>query len=159
MNFSHIKKNKQINMVDISEKGVNSREAHAYGLVKFNFNTFKKIIDDEGPKGEIFNTARLAGIMAAKKTHELIPLCHNITINSVKINFKINSENSTLEIFTIVKSNTKTGVEMEALTGCATCCLTLYDMCKSFDKTITIKEIKLTYKSGGKSGEFKNDNI
>ncbi len=159
MNFSHIKKNKQINMVDISEKNINSREAHAYGLVKFNLNTFKKIIEDGSPKGEIFNTARLAGIMAAKKTHELIPLCHNITINSVTIDFKINSENSTLEIISIVKSNTKTGVEMEALTACATCCLTLYDMCKSFDKTITIKEIKLIFKSGGKSGEFINDNI
>ncbi len=159
MNFSHIKKNNQINMVDVSSKNDNSREARAYGLIEFNKKYFKKIINYNSPKGEIFNTSRLAGIMAAKKTSELIPLCHNINLNTISIDFETNLKNSTIRVFSIAKSNSKTGVEMEALTACAISCLTIYDMCKSLDKAIIIREIKLLYKSGGKSGDFVNDNI
>ena len=159
MNFSHLKNNKEIRMVDISNKKTTSREAHAVAVIKFNSKTFKRIVLDESPKGSIFNTAILAGTLAAKKTHELIPLCHNINLSSINIDFKIIKKNSSVEVNSIVKSSYKTGVEMEALTACSIACLTIYDMCKSFDKEIIINKIRLKYKSGGKSGEYKNDKI
>ena len=159
MNFSHLKNNKEIQMVDISNKKTTSREARAVAIIKFSSKTFKKIVLDDSPKGSIFNTAILAGTLAAKKTHELIPLCHNINLSSININFKIDKKNSSVEVISIVKSNYKTGVEMEALTSCSIACLTIYDMCKSFDKEIIINNVRLIYKSGGKSGKYKNDKI
>ena len=159
MNFSHLKNNKEIQMVDISNKKTTSREARAVAIIKFSSKTFKKIILDDSPKGSIFNTAVIAGTLAAKKTHELIPLCHNINLSSINIDFKIIKKNSSVEVNSIVKSSYKTGVEMEALTACSIACLTIYDMCKSFDKEIIINKIRLKYKSGGKSGEYKNDKI
>ena len=159
MNFSHLKNNKEIRMVDISNKKTTSREAHAVAVIKFNSKTFKRIVLDESPKGSIFNTAILAGTLAAKKTHELIPLCHNINLSSVSIDFKIKKKTSSVEVISIVKSNYMTGVEMEALTSCSIACLTVYDMCKSFDKEIIINNVRLRYKSGGKSGMNKDDKI
>ena len=159
MSFSHLKNNKEVRMVDISNKKITYREAHAVAVIEFNEKTFKKIISDQSPKGPIFNTAILAGTLAAKKTHELIPLCHNINLSSINIDFKIITKNSSVEVNSIVKSSYKTGVEMEALTACSIACLTIYDMCKSFDKEIIINKIRLKYKSGGKSGEYKNDKI
>ena len=159
MNFSHLKNKKEVQMVDISKKKSTSREARAVAIVKFSSKTFKKIVSDDSPKGSIFNTAILAGTLAAKKTHELIPLCHNINLSSVNINFKVDKRNSSLEVMTIVKSIYMTGVEMEALTSCSVACLTIYDMCKSFDKEIIINNIRLIYKSGGKSGKYKSDKI
>ena len=159
MNFSHLKNNKEVRMVDISNKKITYREARAVAIIEFSSTTFKKIISDQSPKGSIFNTAILAGTLAAKKTHELIPLCHNINLSSININFKIITKNSSVEVNSIVKSSYKTGVEMEALTACSIACLTIYDMCKSFDKEIIINKIRLKYKSGGKSGEYKNDKI
>ncbi len=159
MSFTHIKKNKEVKMVDISKKTKTEREAHASAKIKFTKKTFKKITLDESPKGTIFNTAILAGTIAAKKTYELIPLCHNINLCSININFKVDEDNSSVEVKSVVKSNTTTGVEMEALTACSVACLTIYDMCKSFDKKIVINDIRLVYKSGGKSGEYIDDNI
>ena len=159
MSFSHLKNNKEVQMVDISNKKTTSREARAVAIIKFSFKTFKKIVLDDSPKGSIFNTAILAGTLAAKKTHELIPLCHNINLGSVNINFKIDKKNSSVEVIAIVKSTYMTGVEMEALTSCSIACLTIYDMCKSFDKEIIINNVRLIYKSGGKSGKYKNDKI
>ena len=159
MKFSHLKNNKEIRMVDISKKKVTERKAQAIAIVKFKKKTFEKILLNETQKGEIFNTARIAGIIGAKKTSDLIPLCHNININSIKIELKIKKENYSIEITSEVKSNNKTGVEMEALTACSLACLTIYDMCKSLDKTILINEIKLLSKSGGKSGDYKYDSI
>ncbi len=159
MKFTHLKKNKEIKMVDISKKKNTRREARARAIVKFSIQTFKKVVLDDSPKGTIFNTAALAATMAAKKTHELIPLCHNINLSSVDIDFKIIKKNSEVEVISIVKSNSKTGVEMEALTACSLAALTIYDMCKSFDKKIIINDIKLLFKSGGKSGNFEDDNI
>ncbi len=158
MKFSHLKNNKEIRMVDISKKKVTERKAQAIAIVKFKKKTFEKILLNETQKGEIFNTARIAGIIGAKKTSDLIPLCHNININSIKIDFKI-KRNHSIEITSEVKSSNKTGVEMEALTACSVTCLTIYDMCKSLDKTIVISEIKLLSKSGGKSGNYKYDSI
>lgn len=156
MKFSHLK-NKKINMVDISSKETTSRVAEATNEIKFNKNTFKKIVELGSEKGDIFNTARCAGILAAKKTSELIPLCHNIDLNSININFEVNKKKSIILVHVKVKSNSKTGVEIEALVASAIASLTIYDMCKAIDKAIIINDLRLKYKSGGKSGEFKND--
>jgi len=156
MKFSHLK-NKKINMVDISSKKITSRIAEAKNEIKFKKNTFKKIIELGSEKGEIFNTARCAGILAAKKSSELIPLCHNIDLSSISIDFEVNTKKSIILVHVKVKSNGKTGVEIEALTAAAIASLTIYDMCKAIDKAIIINDLRLQYKSGGKSGEFKND--
>ena len=156
MKFSHLK-NKKINMVDISSKETTSRVAKATNEIKFNKNTFKKIVELGSEKGDIFNTARCAGILAAKKTSELNPLCHNIDLNSININFEVNKKKSIILVHVKVKSNSKTGVEIEALVASAIASLTIYDMCKAIDKAIIINDLRLQYKSGGKSGEFKND--
>ena len=156
MKFSHLK-NKKINMVDISSKKITSRIAEATNEIKFKKSTFKRIIELGSEKGEIFNTARCAGILAAKKTSELIPLCHNIDINSVSVDFTIDKKRMVILVHVKVKSNGKTGVEIEALIASAIASLTIYDMCKAIDKAIIINDLKLQYKSGGKSGEFKND--
>jgi cyclic pyranopterin phosphate synthase len=156
MKFSHLK-NKKINMVDISSKKITSRIAEATNEIKFKKNTFKKIIELGSEKGDIFNTARCAGILAAKKTSELIPLCHNIDINSISVDFTIDKKRMVILVHVKVKSNGKTGVEIEALIASAIASLTIYDMCKAIDKSIIINDLKLKYKSGGKSGEFKND--
>ena len=158
MKFSHLK-NKKINMVDISSKKITSRIAEATNEIKFKKNSFKKIIELGSEKGEIFNTARCAGILAAKKTSELIPLCHNIDLNTISIDFDINKKKSIILVHVKVKSNGKTGVEIEALIASAIASLTIYDMCKAIDKAIIINDLKLRYKSGGKSGEFRNDNV
>ena len=156
MKFSHLK-NKKINMVDISSKEITSRIAEATNEIKFKKSTFKKIIELGSEKGEIFNTARCAGILAAKKTSELIPLCHNIDLNTISIDFEVNKKKLIVLVHVKVKSNGKTGVEIEALLASAIASLTIYDMCKAIDKAIIINDLKLRYKSGGKSGEFKND--
>ena len=156
MKFSHLK-NKKINMVDISSKEITSRIAEATNEIKFKKKSFKKIIELGSEKGEIFNTARCAGILAAKKTSELIPLCHNIDLNTINIDFEINKKMSKILVHVKVKSNGKTGVEIEALIASAIASLTIYDMCKAIDKAIIINDLKLQYKSGGKTGEFKND--
>ena len=156
MKFSHLK-NKKINMVDISSKKITSRIAEAKNEIKFKKNTFKKITELGSEKGEIFNTARCAGILAAKKTSELIPLCHNVDLNSISIDFELNKKKSIILVHVKVRSNGKTGVEIEALIASAIASLTIYDMCKAIDKAIIINDLKLQYKSGGKSGEFKND--
>ena len=156
MKFTHLR-NQEINMVDISKKKSTSRSAIAVSYVRFTKKSFKKLIDKGSPKGEIFNTARCAGIFGAKKTSELIPLCHNINLSDVNIDFKIDEKMLTIKIQSEVSTVSATGVEMEALTSCIIASLTIYDMCKSIDKKITIETTKLIYKSGGKSGTFKND--
>ena len=108
-------------------------------------------------KGEIFNVARTSGILASKKTSELIPLCHNLPLNYINIDFKINKKEFKIEVLSEVKTNFSTGVEMEALTACSISSLVIYDMCKSLDKKMIIENLKLYYKDGGKSGKFKND--
>ena len=156
MTFSHLKKNK-VSMVDISKKKLTSRNAKATLNINFSEKSFKKIINNNSPKGEIFNIARSAGISAAKKTSELIPLCHNLPISYVDIDFKIDKKNLSIQISTEVKTQFSTGVEMEALTACSVAGLVIYDMCKSLDKKIIMTELKLLFKKGGKSGTFKND--
>ena len=153
MKFSHLKGNK-LNMVDISSKKNTDRIAKAKCEVKFSKKSFVKLIKEGTSKGEIFNVSRTAGIMSAKRTYELIPLCHNLPISKVDIKFEADEVNYQIKIFTSVKSNYKTGVEMEALVACSIASLTIYDMCKSIDKSIEIQNLKLAHKSGGKSGNF-----
>ena len=156
MTFSHLKK-KKISMVDISKKKLTNRAAIATLSLNFSEKTFTKIINNNSPKGEIFNIARSAGISAAKKTSELIPLCHNLPISYIGIDFKIDKKNLSIQILSEIKTQFSTGVEMEALTACSVAGLVVYDMCKSLDKKIIMTELKLLFKKGGKSGTFQND--
>ena len=132
--ITHLNKKNKPNMVDVNYKKITSRTAVAQGEVKFNKLIFNKIEKLKTKKGEITNTAILAGIMGSKKTSDLIPLCHNIEIEKVDIDIKINKKKFSLIITASVKTSGKTGVEMESLTAVAISCLTIYDMCKSLDK-------------------------
>jgi len=139
-------------MVDVTGKAATSRIAVAKGLVRMQPATFKLIIGGGIAKGDVLTTAQLAGIMAAKKTPELIPLCHPILIGNVAIDFNPDEATSTVEITAAVASAGQTGVEMEALTAVSVTALTIYDMCKAVDRAMKIENIRLVKKSGGKSG-------
>jgi len=139
-------------MVDITEKPDTVREAVAKGVVRMQASTFQLIKQGGTAKGDVLAVAQLAGIMAAKRTPDLIPLCHPILIGNIKVEFSQDEANSTIEITTTVESTGKTGVEMEALTATAVAALTIYDMCKAVDRGLKIENIRLIRKSGGKSG-------
>tara|TARA_Y100000589_G_scaffold331392_2_gene384719 strand:+ start:1104 stop:1580 length:477 start_codon:yes stop_codon:yes gene_type:complete len=158
MKISHLK-NKKLSMVDISKKSNTKREARAKSTILFRKKSYDFLRKEGSKKGEIFNVARTAGILAGKKTSELIPLCHNINLSSIEIKFDTNDNESKIDVFSIVKTKSNTGVEMEALTACLVAALTVYDMCKSIDKNIQIIDTRLILKSGGKSGVFSNDYI
>ena len=158
MKISHLK-NKKLSMVDISKKSNTKREARARSTILFRKKSYEFLRKEGSKKGEIFNVARTAGILAGKKTSELIPLCHNINLSSIEIKFDTNDNESKIDVFSIVKTKSNTGVEMEALTACLVAALTVYDMCKSIDKNIQIIDTRLILKSGGKSGVFSNDYI
>tara|TARA_B100000575_G_C22843579_1_gene494209 strand:- start:170 stop:646 length:477 start_codon:yes stop_codon:yes gene_type:complete len=158
MKISHLK-NKKLSMVDISKKSNTKREARARSTILFRKKSYQFLRKEGSKKGEIFNVARTAGILAGKKTSELIPLCHNINLSSIEIKFDTNDNESKIDVFSIVKTKSNTGVEMEALTACLVAALTVYDMCKSIDKNIQIIDTRLILKSGGKSGVFSNDYI
>ena len=154
--ITHLSKKNKPQIIDISKKEITKRTATAQGSIIFSKKTFEKLEKMQTKKGEITNVAILAGIMGAKKTSELIPLCHNIDITNVDIKITTNKKLSNLVINASVKSTSKTGVEMEALTAVSVSCLTIYDMCKSLDKNIIIDKIKLISKKGGKS-DYLND--
>jgi cyclic pyranopterin phosphate synthase len=141
-------------MVDVGGKPATKREAVAAGTVAMQPGTLKRILDDQIEKGDTLNVARLAGIMAAKKTPELIPLCHPLPISSVRIDFHSDTSLGQLEIRATVGVTGITGVEMEAMTAVSVAALTIYDMCKAVDRTMTIGEIRLLEKRGGKSGDW-----
>jgi len=142
-------------MVDVSQKPDTQREAVAKGVVRMQASTFDLIKKGEIAKGDVLAVAQLAGVMAAKQTPHIIPLCHPVLIGDIKVEFSLDEENSTVEITTAVKSIGKTGVEMEALTATAVAALTIYDMCKAVDRGMKIENIRLISKSGGKSGTIK----
>tara|TARA_Y100000590_G_C15490370_1_gene927502 strand:- start:189 stop:656 length:468 start_codon:yes stop_codon:yes gene_type:complete len=152
---SHLDKKNRPKIVDISAKKQTIRIAKASGRINFTKNIFNKISSFKTKKGEIINIAIIAGIMGAKKTSEIIPLCHNIEIENIDVKILPIKNSSSLKVISEVKSKGKTGVEMEALTAVSCACLTIYDMCKSIDKKIEITDIKLLEKKGGKSN-FKN---
>jgi cyclic pyranopterin phosphate synthase len=141
-------------MVDVSDKGVSRRIAVARGAIEMRPETLALILEDKIEKGDVFSVARVAGIMAAKKTSDLIPMCHPLNITSVEINLNPQENPARVEIEAAVRVDGKTGVEMEAMTAVCAAGLTIYDMCKAVDREMTISEIRLVKKSGGKSGAF-----
>jgi len=153
--FNHFDKEGNAIMVDVSGKVRTSRVAKAKGSIEMSSNTIKKILEGGIRKGDVLSIAQLAGIMGAKKTSELIPLCHPLGLSSIEVKLFCVRERNTVDIFATCKVEGKTGVEMEALTAVSVAALTVYDMCKAFDKGMCIKDICLIYKSGGKSGTFK----
>ncbi|GJQ24436.1 MAG: cyclic pyranopterin monophosphate synthase MoaC [Planctomycetia bacterium] len=140
-------------MVDVGNKEITDRVAVAHAKVIMKPETFQLVMDKKIHKGDVLEVARVAGIMAAKQTFALIPMCHPLNLTSVKIDYTNNSVNE-IEIFSEVRVTGKTGVEMEAITAAAVCAITIYDMCKAIDKGMIISDIHLMKKSGGKSGAF-----
>ncbi len=142
-------------MVNVGNKDITKRIAEAEGEIVFDKLTYKKIENLKSKKGSIKNIAIVAGIMGAKETSRIIPLCHNIPIDSVNVEITKNAKMNSLKVYAKVQTSSKTGVEMEALTAVTVSCLTIYDMCKYLNKSIKIKNIKLVSKKGGKSANFK----
>jgi cyclic pyranopterin phosphate synthase len=152
--LSHLDATGQAQMVDVAAKAATLRQAIAAGHVRMLPETFAAIQAGNTPKGDVLGTARIAGIMAAKQTAQLIPLCHPLPLHKVEVNITPDSQHSGYQIMADVKTRAETGVEMEALTAVAIAALTLYDMAKALEKTIRIEEIYLVSKTGGKSGDF-----
>ncbi|GBD87255.1 cyclic pyranopterin monophosphate synthase accessory protein [bacterium BMS3Abin03] len=152
--FTHTDVNGKVNMVDVTEKNVTLRTAEAYSEVKVSEEVFRAIKENNVKKGDVLTVAKIAGIQAAKKTAGLIPLCHNIFISKIDVDLNLNKEKTCVEISVFAKTESKTGIEMEALTAASVAALTVYDMCKAIDKSIVISETKLISKTGGKSGSY-----
>jgi cyclic pyranopterin phosphate synthase len=150
--FSHLDETGGISMVDVGRKRTTQREAVASATVRMKPETLAKLVDRALPKGDVLTTAKVAGVLAAKQTPTLIPLAHPLAIESVDITFDLDSSAGAIEVRAIVRCDGKTGVEMEAMTACAIAALTIYDMCKSAEKGISIEGLQLVRKSGGKSG-------
>lgn len=155
--LNHFNQRGEAHMVDVGDKNVTHRRAVAEGRIQMKAETLQRIIQGEHKKGDVLGIARVAGIMAAKKTSELIPLCHPLQLNNVDIELIIEEEKSSVHCIAEVKTSGKTGVEMEALTAVQITLLTIYDMCKAMDRGMTMSDIGLMSKSGGKSGEWKRD--
>jgi len=154
MKLSHVDEKGNARMVDVSSKDNTMREAVAAGRVYMKPETLKMIAEGRMPKGDVFSTARIAGIMAAKRTWELIPMCHQIPLDVVQLELAGNTQKSCVDILATVGCNWKTGVEMEALTAVSVAGLTIYDMCKAVDKEMVIGDVALIKKTGGKSGIY-----
>ncbi len=152
--LTHIDETGAARMVDVSAKDVTSRVARAGGRVFMKPETLRAILDNTAKKGDVLAVARVAGIMAAKRTHELIPLCHPLMISKVTVDFTPDEEESCIVIEAMVKVEGKTGVEMEALTAVSVAALTIYDMVKAMDRGMRIADVRLLEKAGGKSGHF-----
>jgi len=152
--LTHLDQKGQARMVDVSEKPVTARIARAGGFVAMRPETLKLALAGEARKGDVLGTARIAGIMAAKRTHELIPLCHPLALSKVTVDFTPDAARSGIAVEAQVKVEGKTGVEMEALTACSVACLTIYDMLKAVDRGMVITDVRLLEKAGGKSGHF-----
>lgn len=157
--FTHFDEDGRTKMVDVSDKKDTVRIAIAKGSVKVKEETLKAILDKEINKGDVLEVARIAGIMGAKKTSDLIPMCHPLLISKVKIEFAISEYDNVISIYATTKTTGKTGIEIESLTAVSIAGLTIYDMCKAMDRSIEIGEIKLLKKSGGKSGVFLSDDL
>lgn len=152
--FTHIDAEGNAVMVDVSDKADTERMATAKGRVLMASETLKMIMDGGVKKGDVLSVAQLAGIMGAKRTPDLIPLCHPLALTSVKVNLTANPDDNAIDIDATCKLKGQTGVEMEALTAVSVAALTVYDMCKAADRGMQITDIRLTHKSGGKSGTF-----
>jgi cyclic pyranopterin phosphate synthase len=152
--LTHINQNGEANMVDVSAKLDSVREARAEAIVTMAAKTLQLIISGDHHKGDVFATARIAGIQAAKKTWDLIPLCHPLLLSKVEVQLTALTDTNQVRIESVCKLSGKTGVEMEALTAASVAALTIYDMCKAVQKDIVISQVRLLEKSGGKSGHF-----
>jgi cyclic pyranopterin phosphate synthase len=155
--FTHIDDKGRVRMVDVTDKQPTARVAVAGGAVIMKLETLKLIGDQKVKKGNVLETARIAGIMAAKKTSELIPMCHPLNLTHVQVDFNPDESKHCIGIEASVRTIDQTGVEMEALTAVSAAALTIYDMCKSYDREMTISGIRLLEKSGGKSGKYKRE--
>lgn len=153
--LTHIDSNGEAHMVDISEKSITSRQAVAEGWIYMQPDTLKLIMEGGHAKGDVFATARIAGIQAAKKCSDLIPLCHPLALTKISIDLTPEPQHNRVKVEALCKLNGKTGVEMEALTAVSVSALTVYDMCKAVDKIMCIRDIRVTEKQGGKSGDWK----
>jgi len=153
--LTHINENGDAQMVDVSDKNNTAREAKAGAVVMMKAETLELIVSGSHKKGDVLAVARVAGIQAAKKCWELIPLCHPLMLSKVSIELTPNQEKSCIEIIATAKLNGKTGVEMEALTAASIAALTIYDMCKAVDRFMRIDNVQLLEKKGGKSGHWK----
>lgn len=153
--LTHLNEHGQAHMVDISDKDISSRTAVAEGSISMNADTLRLILEGGHKKGEVLATARIAGIQAAKKCSDLIPLCHPLALTKIAIEFSSDQEENRINIQALCKLDGKTGVEMEALTAVSIAALTIYDMCKAVDKTMTIGNVRVIEKQGGKSGDWR----
>jgi len=153
--LSHINDKGEARMVDVSAKEVTARTACAEGFVSMAPATLDLILSGNAPKGDVLATARIAGIMAAKRTHELIPLCHPLPLSEVTVEFEPSRDPPGLHVVATAKVDAKTGVEMEALTAVSIACLTIYDMVKAVDRAMSFSGIRLVEKTGGRSGTFR----
>ncbi|MFL2770385.1 MAG: cyclic pyranopterin monophosphate synthase MoaC [Rhodospirillaceae bacterium] len=154
--LSHIDLDGNAVMVDVSNKEMTKREATAVGTVLMQAETLKTVIDYGVKKGDVLTIAQLAGIMGAKRTADLIPLCHPLTLSSVKVDLECKPEDNAIDITATAKITHQTGVEMEALTAVSVAALTIYDMCKAIDKSIRITNVRLIRKKGGRSGTYES---
>ena len=154
--FTHFNEDGNAVMVDVGEKAETKREALASGVIRMSEECFQKVKEGSMKKGDVLGVARIAGIMGAKKTAELIPLCHLLQLTKCTVDFELLAENGSYAVQAqcLVKTTGKTGVEMEALTGVQIALLTIYDMCKAVDKAMVITDVHLLSKAGGKSGDF-----
>ncbi len=157
--LSHVDAEGNARMVDVSAKAVTTREATARGRVVMRPATLAQIVDGTNPKGDVLAVARVAGIMAAKRTHDLIPLCHPLPVSGIEVHLtpSINGDHAALEITATVRTSAQTGVEMEALTAVSVAALTVYDMCKAVERGMAIEGVRLVAKSGGQSGDYRAD--
>ena len=158
--FTHINEQGNAKMVDVSEKNITKRTAIAHSSITVNRAIYQQIVDNTNKKGNVLNTAQIAGIMAAKNTADIIPMCHSLPLTGIDVSFnwKENETSFTLNIQASVSTTGKTGVEMEALTAASVVALTVYDMTKALDKSMIIGETYLLSKTGGKSGDFQRPN-
>lgn len=153
--LSHLNDKGEAHMVDVSAKDVTSRTAVAEGFVAMAPETLDLILEGKAEKGDVLATARIAGIMGAKRTHELIPLCHPLPLTQVTLDFEASRDPTGITVKAMAKVEGKTGVEMEALTAVSVACLTLYDMCKAVDRAMSFSNIRLIEKTGGRSGDYR----
>ena len=156
--LTHLGASGEANMVDVGNKDETQRSAVARGAVIMQPQTLATILEGNAKKGDVFGTARIAGIMAAKRTHELIPLCHPLLLTKIAIEIEPDEALPGLRVSALTRVKGQTGVEMEALTAVSLTCLTIYDMAKAIDRSMTITDIQLTQKTGGKSGDYHRDN-
>ncbi len=152
--FTHLDRDGRVRMVDVGDKEKTRRIAVASGRISMEPDTLSLIMDEKVKKGNVLETARIAGVMAAKRTSDFIPMCHPINITHAEVNFSFDQKVSCIHITSRVSLTEKTGVEMEALTAVSVAALTIYDMCKSHDRAMKISDIRLQSKSGGKSGTY-----